>query len=184
MEVSVGFTDGTVPTNKEYEYGVDESPLGKVYYPSTGVMVEGDIEVIYEVKPWLTTFKVKGLRALPSRRLGGGMKRPKYFAQLLVNIYPNAFDEYKANKEKNGKFDSKEYFLNVNSNFMTSASDELFKMYVGFLENIWRDGNENMLEVLELLLGEVLKDERTAAIFDAGITREFKESEFLIKIMN
>lgn len=42
-------------------YLADQSELGEVYYPQTGVRVEGQLVVKYVEYPWITCFEVDGL---------------------------------------------------------------------------------------------------------------------------
>lgn len=66
MEISVGFAD----KEKEYYDGqgyiCDESVLGRVYYPKAGVVLEGRIAVRYMNYPWISTFEIDGIRAVPA----------------------------------------------------------------------------------------------------------------------
>lgn len=171
--MSVGFTDKDESFYVEQNYIVDESPLGKVYYPSTGAMQTGDIGVRYEVKPWISAFYVDGLRALPALRLGMGTKSPKYFVELLSNIYPRAFDEYKVNKK------AESYFASVNEWFLEEASDTLLRMYIGFVENVWREGNGKMLGIAEQLVQSLASDSRGRQFLVDGITEEFAKSDLI-----
>ena len=41
-------------------YAVEESELGKVYYPEKGLSFEEDAEIRRMEYPWLTTLEVKG----------------------------------------------------------------------------------------------------------------------------
>ncbi|MBQ0005217.1 MAG: hypothetical protein KBS68_05075 [Clostridiales bacterium] len=175
--MSVGFADKDEDYYVSQNYIVDESPMGKVYYPATGAMQTGDIGVRYEVKPWISAFYVDGLRALPALRLGMGTKSPKYFVELLSNIYPKAFDEYKANKN------AEMFFMNANDWFLVQASDTLLRMYIGFVENVWREGNGKMLGVAEQILRSLASDSRGRVFLEEGITEEFAKSDFLKKIV-
>lgn len=64
--MSVGFTDKDKGEEyyRELNYTVDESELGKVYYPSVNVEKIGEIEVNYEIKPWISAFEVHGLKPI------------------------------------------------------------------------------------------------------------------------
>lgn len=69
MEMSVGFADNDKNDdfyiNKGYK--MEESPLGKVFYPGKGVVKKGKIVIRYEIKPWLSAFEIDGLRPAKMR---------------------------------------------------------------------------------------------------------------------
>lgn len=53
---------------EEEGYVAEESEIGTVYYPGTGVEVSGKIAVNYMEYPWLTRFEVEGIRPADSQR--------------------------------------------------------------------------------------------------------------------
>jgi len=58
-------------------YIVDESRIGRVYYPGENVEVTGDISVEYIVQPWISSFVVEGLKAHgPADESGEGAREP------------------------------------------------------------------------------------------------------------
>lgn len=42
-------------------FQVDQSDLGKVYYPAQGVEIPGRIVINYVEYPWITCFEVEGV---------------------------------------------------------------------------------------------------------------------------
>lgn len=69
MEMSVGFADNDKSDNFYINkgYRMEESPLGKVFYPQKGVVKTGKIAIRYEIKPWLSAFEIDGLRPVKAR---------------------------------------------------------------------------------------------------------------------
>ena len=61
LEVVVSFTDEEKEAMLAKGYLADQSELGVVYYPQTGVRVEGQLVVKYVEYPWITCFEVDGL---------------------------------------------------------------------------------------------------------------------------
>ena len=64
MEISVGFTDKETKSEEMERKGYLWMDTGDhlVYWPSKGVVTEKEIQVNYEIKPWLSTFVVKGIK--------------------------------------------------------------------------------------------------------------------------
>lgn len=64
MEISVGFTDKETKMEEMERKGYLWMDTGDhlVYWPSKGVVTEKEIQVNYEIKPWLSTFVVKGIK--------------------------------------------------------------------------------------------------------------------------
>ena len=62
--MSVSFTDGD---GSEFEgtHLCMESPVGKVYVPLSGVLLEDEPGIRYEKRPWLEGFELDGIRAVP-----------------------------------------------------------------------------------------------------------------------
>ena len=88
MEMSVGFADKGKDANYYIErgYRVEESELGKVYYPRRKVVKVGNIGIRYEEKPWLSSFEIDGLR--PAKPRGKNYNR----SMQLILQYARAFD--------------------------------------------------------------------------------------------
>jgi len=88
MEMSVGFADKGKDANYYIErgYRVEESELGKVYYPRRKVVKVGNIGIRYEEKPWLSSFEIDGLR--PAKPRGKNYSR----SMQLILQYARAFD--------------------------------------------------------------------------------------------
>ena len=87
MEMSVGFADKGKDANyyTERGYRVEESELGKVYYPRRKVVKVGNIGIRYEEKPWLSSFEIDGLR--PAKARGKNYTR----SMQLILQYARAF---------------------------------------------------------------------------------------------
>lgn len=163
----------------------DETVLGRAYYPSDGVRITGELAVRYEKKPWLEAFEVDGLEALPDRRKGVGSRLiQEYVGTLSDDLYPPALELYRENIERNGSYDAVEYWAEVSRRFACEVqsspnhggSPKQFRRYCGFVENMWREGNQ---EVLDIVLGTILEiitaDEKLEEFFRESITDEFKE---------
>lgn len=66
MEVSVGFTDKDAQYYIDRGYYCDESVMGKVYYLAKEMETDAQIVVRYMEYPWISTFEVDGIQAIPS----------------------------------------------------------------------------------------------------------------------
>lgn len=88
MEMSVGFADKGKDANYYIErgYRVEESELGKVYYPKRNAVKVGKIGIRYEERPWLSSFEIDGLR--PAKPRGKNYSR----SMQLILQYARAFD--------------------------------------------------------------------------------------------
>ena len=88
MEMSVGFADKDKDANYYIDrgYRVEESELGKVYYPRRSAVKFGKIGIRYEEKPWLSSFEIDGLR--PAKPRGKNYNR----SMQLILQYARAFD--------------------------------------------------------------------------------------------
>ena len=66
--MSVGFADKdeTVQFYQENGYVVDETEVGRAYYPAENVRITGEICVRYEVFPWISRFEIDGIRPVPT----------------------------------------------------------------------------------------------------------------------
>jgi len=62
--MSVGFTVGEEKEMIERGYVLDESVLGKVYYPKEGIRIPDKIIVKYVDYPWISCFEVEGIEIL------------------------------------------------------------------------------------------------------------------------
>ena len=62
--MSVSFTDGD---GSEFEgtHMCAESPVGKVYIPLSGVILDDEPGIRYEKHPWLEGFELDGISAAP-----------------------------------------------------------------------------------------------------------------------
>ena len=65
--MSVGFTVGEEKEMLEKGYVLDESVLGKVYYPKEGIRIPNKITVKYVDYPWISCFEVEGIEILKSK---------------------------------------------------------------------------------------------------------------------
>lgn len=66
MEMSVGFADKEDEYYAGEGYLCEESVLGRVYYPESGVEIDGQIAVRYMNYPWISTFEIDGIRVIAS----------------------------------------------------------------------------------------------------------------------
>lgn len=178
MEVSVSFTDGT-ETKDSQLYAEDRSECGRVYINRESVLVTGPVCVRYEKHPWIEQFELDGVKAAPAKRTGIGTKGAKGFVKSLNTIYAKAYDEY---REYGGdeSFDAERYFAHAAEHFLHIAQDEnarkLYRMFTGFVENMWREGNEEMLHVaMDVMLPAIRQDANAWKLFEDNITEEFRD---------
>jgi len=198
MEMAVGFAatnDGSELSQFENDgrdysqFYIDESVLGKVYIPKEGVTIAGPIAVRYERHPWIECFEIDGILALRPKRSGFGTKNAKGFVASLNSIYAKAYDDYAdfatieqnsgADGIKTESFDASGYFARVTDRFVSDYREngniKMFKKYCGFVENMWREGDEEMYHVaMEIVIPALLDDEATCEIFHEVITDEFR----------
>ena len=60
--MSVGFTDKGEEEMLAKGYAVDESELGRVYYPAKGIQREEVVVVKRMEYPWITCLEVEGIK--------------------------------------------------------------------------------------------------------------------------
>lgn len=170
MEISVGFADNRTDLAGYYE---DQTAIGLAYIPRQGVELTGPVRVRYERHPWIEHFEVDGLKPAAPRREGYGTKAFSGFVKSLNTIYAAAYDDY----EKYGEPCA--YFEHVTRRFIEEYSDDkhltIFKKFCGYVENLWREGTEEMYDVaMETVLPIMRQDDRIWDIFLSTITDEFK----------
>ena len=124
-------------------YLSDDSEIGKVYYPSKGVICDDEIEVLYERKPWLEAFRVVGIKPVLEKRSGPGTLEKADFERL-------AGEFCNLDREESESLDC--YFLRMTEHFCRlcvessgerkgSAARLSCSMFMGFIENMWREGD-------------------------------------------
>lgn len=180
MEVSVSFTDGSEDLNADgCRYDVDESQLGRVWIPKDGLLVTPPVRLRYEKHPWIEKFEFDGLRAVPAKRKGIGTKGAKGFVRSLSTIYSPAYEEY---REYGGDeaFDAAGYFARAADYFIARAGDKgaakMVRKFCGFTENLWREGNEEMLGICTgTVVPRLLADAASRTVFENSITQEFRD---------
>ncbi len=180
MEVSVSFTDGSKDLNADgCRYDVDESQLGRVWIPKDGLLVTPPVRIRYEKHPWIEKFEFDGLRAAPAKRKGIGTKGAKGFVRSLSTIYSPAYEEY---REYGGDeaFDAAGYFARAADSFITRAGDKgsakMVRKFCGFTENMWREGDEEMLDIcIGTIVPRMLADNASRTVFEDSITQEFRD---------
>ncbi len=178
MEVSVSFTD---KDEEEFadKYIKDESLLGNVYIPKEGVTISGPITVRYEIHPWIEQFELDGIKAALPKRDGFGTKNAKAFGRSLSTIYRDAYDIYNE-YTVNGKLDSDGYFGYATDRFIESFEDErrhkMVAKFCGFVENMWREGDESIYNVtMKTVLPKFKDNQDFWNFFENSITAEFSE---------
>ena len=169
MELSVSFTGEESAAERDKLYISEESCLGSVFIPKEGVRITGPIRVRYEKYPWIEKFEVDGLKPAPPKRKGVGTKDIKGFVRSLSTIYSGAYDDYDKyfgegaadSQDKagcNAREKAREYFAAVTAHFIRTLHEsmgtvlfdspgavKLFRKFCGFTENMWREGNGEML---------------------------------------
>ena len=201
MEVSVSFTDGSRDLNIEKAlqhgthsagstekaeagetadrtYDIDCTVIGRAWIPREGLEISPPVRVRYEKHPWITAFEFDGLKAAPARRTEIGNKAAKGFVKSLSTIYSKAYDEYRA-YGGDESFDAGAYFSDAAKHFASMASDpqkaRMFSKFCGFAENMWREGDEEMLRIcLDDVLPSLLSDATAGEAFEKSITAEFR----------
>lgn len=183
MEVSVSFTDGTVDKDPDV-YSEDRSDLGRVYINKEKVLVTGPVRVRYEKHPWLESFELDGVRAAPARRRGFGTKDARGFIKSLNTIYAKAYDDYRSyggsSADEDDAFDAHGCFAHAAEHFLAVAgkpeASKLYRMFCGFVENMWREGDPGMYHVaMDTVLPLIQSDETAWVRFEDNITDEFRE---------
>lgn len=197
MEMSVGFADKDENYYLEQGLLCDNTSIGKCYYPSKEVAIVSEIEIIYEEKPWLSAFRIGGIKPELPVRKGAGSKKAKDFIPELLELMPDAVEvmreTYKTAQPELG-MDS--YYLYIADRFIRltkesrnqrkgSANRKLVAMYYGFAENLWREGDvkvEDMLRnsLIPRLLESEARDDFMKVIssdFRAWIARGCKDYE-------
>lgn len=180
MEVSVSFTDGSKDLNEHGDrYSVEDTVLGRAWIAVDKLVLSEQARVRYERHPWMEKFEFDGIRPAPARRTGIGTKDARGFVKSLSTIYSAAYDEYYRYGGDAG-FDAAAYFRNAAEHFALSAEDgsgdRMLAKFCGFAENMWREGNEEMLHVCtDTILPVLAERECTQSIFERSITDEFRD---------
>ncbi len=182
MEVSVSFTDGSEDLNArsgQNSYTVDETVLGRAWIPVEGLVLTEPSRVRYEKHPWMEKFEFDGIKAVPAKRTGIGTKDAKGFVKSLSTIWSQAYDAY---REYGGdeNFDAEAYFRNAAESFALMADDSarerMLVRFCGFTENMWREGNEEMLGIcLETVIPVLRRHGSSRIVFESSITDEFRD---------
>lgn len=194
------------------------SELGNVYIPNTGVYIGSNVSIRYEKYPWIEKFEIDGIKAMPAKRTGFGEKGFNSFVQSLNAIYANAFSDYQKivekgivskNVKREKKLKSKtsnaeirlhkKYFQHVTEHFLNLYSagsyNKMYAKYCGLVENMWREGEEEIYKLVMNTIIPLLKDDKhtvndneTATAYEfflQNITEEFnlhiKNSQNLVK---
>ena len=190
MEVSVSFTDGqNAPADAGCirqggnggdpgSYIMDETVLGRVWIRKDKLILAPPVRVRYEKRPWIEQFEFDGIIPAPARRTGIGTKGAKGFVKSLSTIYSAAYDDYRAFGGDAG-FDADGCFRHAAEYFAALSENPdktvLLKKFCGFTENMWREGNQQMLDIC---IGTVIPVIRGCAVlqglFESSITEEFR----------
>ena len=180
MEVSVSFTDGSRELNEEgAKYSLDETALGRAWIPLEGLILTPPVRVRYEKHPWIEAFEFDGVKAAPAKRKGVGTKGAKGFVKSLSTIYSGAYDDYHA-FGGDDNFDAAGYFRHAAEHFARVAEDEsrrkMAVKFCGFAENMWREGDQEMLDIcMETVIPVLKKNAYMGTILKDTITEEFRD---------
>ena len=180
MEVSVSFTDGSRELNEEgAKYSLDETPLGRAWIQLEGLILTPPVRVRYEKHPWIEAFEFDGVKAAQAKRKGVGTKGAKGFVKSLSTIYSGAYDDYHA-FGGDDNFDAAGYFRYAAEHFARVAEDEsrrkMAVKFCGFAENMWREGDQEMLDIcMETVMPVLKKNDYMGAILKDTITEEFRD---------
>ncbi len=122
-----------------------------LYYKADDVELDEEAWVLYEKKPWIEAFRVEGIRPKKLVRKGPGTKLAKDFVPDLLEIYDDALLLYHKYCE-GGSFDALGYYKEVDAYFKSlppsKEGKKLSKMYRGFLENMWLDGDARVEAII------------------------------------
>ena len=177
MEISVSFTGEDAA---EYSDGYDcyESPVGHVYVPDKGVIIEEPAAIRYERRPWIETFEFDGIRPAPARREGFGEKSIQGFVMSLGKVYDDVQSDYVLFAGEAG-FDAAGFFGHAADRMIAAAQEdpEQFRRFAGFTENMWRLGDEPSYRLaMEVIVPRLRKDKDVRSMFLEDITEEFREA--------
>ena len=185
--MSVSFTDGSgIPaafSPREGKtppgYYTDATVLGRVWIPEEGLLLTPPVRIRYEKHPWMEKFEFDGIRTIAPKRKGIGTKNAKGFVRSLNTIYSDAYDDYFAYGGDEA-FDAEGYFAHAAERFADLAesgrADKMVRKFCGFAENMWREGDAEMLAVcMETVVPQILASALLRRIFEANITEEFRE---------
>ncbi len=197
MEVSVRLIDENESTElakKPDAYIIETTEIGNAYIPKDGVIVTGPIRIRYEKHPWIEQFELDGIKAASPVRKGIGTKDMKGFVQSLSTIYAKAFEDYDALGDDARRYfgHAAEYFEKVAEQALGQIDERtserpsgmsagnlqmkrLFLKFAGLTENMWREGNEEMLDAaVNVIIPAMRRKECVWKLFDDGITAEFR----------
>ena len=93
-EMSVGFTVEEEQIMIEKGYVLDESVLGKVYYPKEGIRISGEIIVKFVDYPWISCFEVEGIEIVKTDDFPS-----ENFGDILYLSDNESVDEYGGNED-------------------------------------------------------------------------------------
>lgn len=174
MEVSVSFTD----KQPSEGYIEEKTVLGKVWIPEDGVLLSPPMRIRYEKHPWMEKFEFDGIKAAPAKRTGIGSKGARGFVKSLSTIYSEAYNDYRAfGGDEN--FDVHGYFRHAADHFAQIAENEgrtkMTVKFCGFAENMWREGDQEMLDVCMSEVMPVIGNcPPLDRLFRENITEEFR----------
>ena len=92
--MSVGFTVEEEQIMIEKGYVLDESVLGKVYYPKEGIRISGEIIVKFVDYPWISCFEVEGIEIVKTDDFPS-----ENFGDILYLSDNESVDEYGGNED-------------------------------------------------------------------------------------
>ena len=185
MEVSVSFTDGnTAPVIGDYvtapdSFTLEETVMGRAWIQTDRLILTPPVRVRYEKHPWMEKFEFDGIRPAPAKRTGIGTKDARGFVRSLSTIYSDAYSDY---REYGGDeaFDAAGYFGNATLFFAQLAEDsgrtKMVRKFCGFAENMWREGNQEMLDVcVNTVIPAIEGSPGLKSIFSETVTEEFRD---------
>ena len=161
------------------KYTLDESVMGRVWIAEDELLMTPPVRIRYEKHPWMEKFEFDGIKAAPSRRTGIGTKGAKGFVKSLSTIYSDAYSDY---REFGGDaaFDATGYFRHAANYFARIAETEgrtkMVRMFCGFAENMWREGDQQMLDIcMNTVIPGIRKSLQLSRVFEETITDEFRD---------
>lgn len=174
MEISVGFADKDSSYYIECGYTEHKSELGNVYILEDQLETAEHITIRYEKHPWIECFEIDGVKLKPIKRTGYGIKDAKGFVKSLSTIYAKAYQEYAES------YDDALFFSEIAEDFVHRFVEEnetkMFKKFCGFTENMWREGNKEMHDVVMEYILPIFRNNQDAwNLFHNNITEEFSE---------
>ena len=175
MEMSVGFIGEDEKPSPD-DFSECDSVQGKVYIPKLGVQIYEPVCIRYERHPWIETFEFDGIRPERPVREGFGVKSIQGFLLSLNSVYSEAGKDFEAYTAEESR-DLNDFFVYVTDRMISESekSPVQFRRFCGFIENMWRIGNESAYDLaMKRLIPQIMTCEPAWNMLLGNITDEFR----------